>query len=154
MNHINELFISNSKKVQHLEDLDELKLTTGDYIIGASAACIVLGMDIINSDLDICLTTYAYNKIKNKLYPGKKDGVHDNMFQNKNGTIDITYENTPNWFKFSEYFPYSWVINNHRYLNYDGCLKFYTYLYNLRHKEKHLKRLQWLQENKHITINQ
>lgn len=142
--------VSNTVNVKHLEDLDALHLDVDDYIIGASAAAIVAGMPIENQDIDICIRSGdKVNKLlqSRMIVPGEKDGVHDNMYQDRTGNIDIALDNETTWFKYDDYIAFTVVVDGHRYLNVDGLIKFYSYLYNLYGKEKHKTRLDWLLDN-------
>ena len=143
----NSLFLKNLKKVNHLDKLDKLKLKTDEFIIGASASCILFGMPITNGDIDLCISKSAFARIKNNLYPGEKDGVHDDMYQDESGYIDINIEDKTNWFSWKEYYPLTIVVKGYRFLSYKGTIKFYQYLYDNYRKEKHLSRLNWLKEH-------
>ena len=134
------------ENVRYLDKLDALGLTTDDYIISASAAAVLYGMPITNEDIDICITQDAFTHIKSKLIPGKKDGIHDDMWTDISGKLDINVDSDDRFFNFSKYFNQSVVINGYRFLSWDGLKQFYTELYNLHHAEKYKIRLDWMTE--------
>ena len=137
----------NLKNINYLENIDRLGLKPEEMIIGASAACILYGMPIKNKDIDIIVTKKAINRIKHLLNPGEQDGVHNKMYQDTEGVLDIGIEPGNNWFKWDKYEKLTLVVGAYRFLSIEGLYKFYQELYNFSGKEKHLNRLQWVKNN-------
>lgn len=62
----------NMLNINHLDKLDAFDIQPDEYIILASAACILYGMDITNEDLDVCMSDAAIRRNKKLLVPGEK----------------------------------------------------------------------------------
>jgi hypothetical protein len=128
------VYSDNLKNVTGLEKIDDLKLTSDEYIIGASAACIVLGFDAVNNDLDLCVD--------------KKNSVVLDKIKNADDVLDFGIDENNTILNFDEYFKYSHIVGGYRFLNKEGLIKFYKTLVKFYPKEKYFVRLEWLQNIK------
>lgn len=118
------------KNVIGLEKLDVLKLNLDQYIIGGSAACIVLGLKICNNDLDIAIDR-------------KNPDVLEKI-KNTDKILDFGLDQNYPLMDFDEYMKYTHVVEGYRFLNKEGLIKLYMVLYEKYPKEKYLMRLEWL----------
>lgn len=139
--------VNNLKNVNHLNVVDDLGIKESESVIFASGACVLYGMPITNADLDINISNSCFNRIKNKLLAGEKDGIHNDAYTTQNGELDIFTEANNEIMTYKEMCDFSIKVGRYRFLNVQGLYTFYSRLYNLRHKEKHLSRLQWLEKN-------
>lgn len=143
----------NMLNINQLNRLEAFDIQPDEYLIAASAACILYGMDIVNWDLDVCMSDAAIKRNRKLLIPGKKDGVHDDMFTDVSGTLDIASGETEWWFSFSTFKPLSIQVEHpetgvvYTFLSPKGTVVFYNQLYELYHKDKHLTRVKWLNKN-------
>lgn len=118
------------KNVVGLEKLDVLRLNLDQYIIGGSAACIVLGLKICNNDLDISIDRKNSDVLK--------------KIKNADKILDFGLDQNQPLMDFDEYIKYTHVVGGYRFLNKKGLIKLYTVLYEKYPKEKYLTRLEWL----------
>lgn len=133
-------------QIEFLGCIDNLKLDTKDYIIGASGALRAYGWPEPNKDLDICISARAFSKLGDKLIRGVQDGIHDSMYQDETGMLDICVEDNSSWFKFKDYFKLSVVSQGYRILSWIGLKTFYQKLYMLAHRPKHKECIDWMNQ--------
>lgn len=131
-------------KIKHLKNVDNLELPLSDYVIGASAACVLHGMPVENADIDICVSPKQFEISKMKMMSGPQDGVHDANLTDATGTVDLATTNE--WFDFTEQYENSVVVDGYRFVSLEGLFLFYQRLYPISGKEKHLVRLNWIKQ--------
>lgn len=150
LNLSNNQLLKNLKKVKHLDCIDKLGISSDDYVICASAACVLHGMPVENNDIDMSINEKIVPSLlkSNKIKSGEKDGVHDLMYQDSTGNLDITVgRGWGKFFKLSNVKPMSFVVDGYRFLTVDGLKYYYNVLYDHYHKEKHKIRVDWLNKN-------
>lgn len=118
------------KTITGLEKLDILKLNLDQYIIGGSAACIILGFNINNNDLDVFIDRKNINVLK--------------KIKNADRILDFGLDQDKLVINFNEYMKHTHVVEGYRFLNKEGLINLYTELYKKYLKEKYLIRLEWL----------
>lgn len=137
--------VLNKLPINHLEQIDKLGLNPNEYVIVGSAACVLYGMNYDNHDIDITISETEFDKIKSKLILGRHDGIHDNMYKDQSGYLDINLGNIYPELSFKLLKSKSHLVNGYRFLTVDGLKYFYRFLYDKHHMKKHKDHLEWLE---------
>jgi len=140
-------------KVNYLDSLDALELTSDEYVIVGSSAALAHGMPGVNEDIDISVSKATIDKLLSKklIIPGAKDGIHDNNYTSLDGKIDLSYTALGDRLDttvFDTYVKDSETVDGYRIVSYDALIKFYLLLYKTHGMEKHKVKLDWLKAHR------
>jgi len=126
----------NIRKINHLSHLDELNLHKDEYVILASTSMIAQGLLDSNTDIDVVVLPDTLRRLilNNNLKP-RSD--LPNVFNNEQGTIDISDGSDGVLLDFHTAFSNSEVIGGYRFLTVNGLKLFYEKLYQARQKPKY-----------------
>ena len=134
---------TNLKKINYLDDFENLNLSNKEYVITGSAACILYGWPTENHDIDIFVNPFKLQMlIDNDIL--KQDELHQNKYKDKSGNVKCFSNSIGFKWNFKRAFNNSILLKKYRIMTVGGLYLFYSDLYDTFHKDKYKKKLDWL----------
>lgn len=142
--------ISILDKIPSLIAIKELGLSEDDYVIVGSSSLVAYGYPEISNDLDLIISVDKAKELHDKgqitPYPNEEGrytaNIDDNVIDINTLTFDRKREALPNYLKASQ------LIEDYRFLTFEGCIAFYSTLVKKYNLPKHVEKLNWLKTNK------